>query len=74
MCRNGFFSQCDNANINGPEYGTAFFGGPKTSGPLQGCQVEYVRVPFANYNLVKIPSNVSDDQAILLSNIFPTAF
>lgn len=74
LCRNGFFSQCDIANPNGPEAGTAFFGGPKNSGPLNGCQAEYVRVPFANNNLISLPYEITDDQAILLSDIFPTAY
>lgn len=74
MCRKGFYSQCDVANPNGPDAGTAFFGGPTSSGPFQGCQAEFVRVPFANNNLVKIPDEISDDQAILLSDIFPTAY
>lgn len=74
MCRKGFYSQCNVANPNGPEAGTAFFGGPKTSGPFHGCQCEYVRVPFANHNLIKLDSEISDDQAILLSDIFPTAY
>lgn len=74
LCQQGFFAQCDVANPNGPESGTAFFGGPKRSGPFQGCQAEYVRVPFANHNLVKISEDVSDDKAILLSDIFPTAY
>jgi threonine dehydrogenase-like Zn-dependent dehydrogenase len=74
LCQKGFFAQCEVANPNGPEAGTAFFGGPKNSGPLQGCQSEFVRVPFANHNLVKLPSDVSDDKAILLSDIFPTAY
>ncbi len=73
-CRKGCYSQCLEANPNGPEAGTTFYGGPKDSGPLQGCQAEYVRVPFANVNLVKLPDEVSDDQAILLSDIFPTAY
>jgi threonine dehydrogenase-like Zn-dependent dehydrogenase len=37
-------------------------------------QAEQVRVPFANVNLVKLPHEVTDDQAILLSDIFPTAW
>ncbi|WED44001.1 alcohol dehydrogenase catalytic domain-containing protein [Legionella cardiaca] len=74
MCHQGFYSQCNKANPNGPDAGTAFFGGPSSTGPLQGCQAEYVRVPFANHNLVTIPENVSDSQAILLSDIFPTAY
>jgi threonine dehydrogenase-like Zn-dependent dehydrogenase len=31
-CREGYYSQCDNSNPNGPESGTAFFGGPESSG------------------------------------------
>ncbi|MBS0350644.1 MAG: hypothetical protein JSR33_05555 [Proteobacteria bacterium] len=59
---------------NGPGAGTTFFGGPKESGPLQGCQAEYVRVPFASADLVKLADKVTDHQAILLSDIFPTAY
>lgn len=73
-CRAGFYSQCDNANPNGPSAGTAFYGGPATTGPFNGMQAEFVRVPFANINLVKIPDGVTDDEAILLSDIFPTGY
>jgi threonine dehydrogenase-like Zn-dependent dehydrogenase len=73
-CRAGYFSQCDNANPNGKQAGTAFFGGPKETGPFNGLQAEYARVPFANVGLVKIPDNVNDDEAILLSDIFPTGY
>ncbi len=73
-CRAGYPSQCDNANPNGALAGTAFFGGPAASGPFDGLQAEFARVPFANAGLVKLPDEVSDDQAILLSDIFPTAY
>ncbi|HEY7354455.1 MAG TPA: zinc-dependent alcohol dehydrogenase [Terriglobales bacterium] len=73
-CRSGYFSQCDNINPNGPAAGTAFFGGPKQSGPFNGLQAEKARVPFANINLVKLPPDVDDDDAILLSDIFPTGY
>ena len=73
-CRSGYYAQCDNANPNGKQAGTAFFGGPEMTGPFQGLQAEYARVPFANAGLVKLPREVSDDQAILLSDIFPTAY
>jgi len=73
-CRAGYYSQCDNANPNGPAAGTAFYGGPKETGPFDGMQAEYVRVPFAHVNLVKLPESISNDQAILLSDIFPTGF
>jgi threonine dehydrogenase-like Zn-dependent dehydrogenase len=73
-CRSGYFAQCDNANPHGHQAGTCFFGGPKTSGPLHGMQAEYVRVPYSNVGLVKIPDGISDDKAIFLSDIFPTGY
>jgi threonine dehydrogenase-like Zn-dependent dehydrogenase len=73
-CRAGYYSQCDNANPNSPLAGTAFFGGPRNSGPFHGLQAEYARIPFANVGLVKLPDEVTDDQAILTSDIFPTGF
>jgi threonine dehydrogenase-like Zn-dependent dehydrogenase len=73
-CRAGYYAQCDNANPNGPDAGTAFFGGPKSSGPFDGLQAEKALIPFANVGLVKLPDEVDDDQAILLSDIVPTAY
>jgi threonine dehydrogenase-like Zn-dependent dehydrogenase len=73
-CRAGYYAQCDVANPNGPQAGTAFFGGPKATGPINGLQAEYARVPFAMTTLVRLPDSVNDDDAILLSDIFPTAW
>lgn len=73
-CRSGYYAQCDTANPNGPQAGTAFFGGPEPTGPFDGLQAEFARIPYANVGLVKLPSEVTDDQAILLSDIFPTAY
>lgn len=73
-CRAGFTSQCDNANPNGPSAGTAFFGGPAETGPFDGMQAEYVRVPLGHATLVKLPASVSDDQAIMISDIFTTGY
>src|SRR5690349_5163336 len=53
---------------------TAFYGGPKLSGPFHGLQAEKARIPYANACLVKIPDEVTDDQAILVSDIFPTGY
>ena len=73
-CRAGYFSQCDNANPNGPHAGTCFFGGPRTTGSIDGLQAEMARVPFAHTSMVKIPDAVTDDQALMLSDIFPTGY
>jgi threonine dehydrogenase-like Zn-dependent dehydrogenase len=73
-CRDGYYAQCDNANPNGQSAGTAFYGGPQESGGFNGLQAEKARIPFANVNLIKLPDEVSDEQAILLSDIFPTGY
>jgi threonine dehydrogenase-like Zn-dependent dehydrogenase len=73
-CRDGYFAQCDVANPNGPQAGTAFYGGPKESGPFDGLQAEYARIPYANVGPVPLPPEISDDQAICLSDIFPTGY
>lgn len=73
-CRAGCYSQCDRANPGGKHAGTAFFGGPESSGSFAGLQAEKARIPFANVGLIKVPDEVTDDQAILLSDIFPTAY
>ena len=73
-CRAGYYAQCDAANPNGRDAGTSFYGGPQTTGPFDGLQAEYARVPFAHTNLVPIPPGVSDEQAVMASDIFPTAW
>ncbi len=73
-CRAGYFAQCDHANPNGPRAGTAYFGGPKSTGPFNGLQAEFARIPHANVGLVRIPDDVTDEQALMLSDIFPTGY
>ena len=42
-------------------------------GPYQGGQAEYVRVPFADYNALKLPPGKEhEDDFALLADIFPT--
>lgn len=73
-CRAGYYAQCDTVNPGGKRAGTAFFGGPAAAGGFDGLQAEKARIPYAHVGLVKLPDSVSDDQALLLSDIFPTAW
>lgn len=41
---------------------------------IDGTQAEYVRVPFANQGLNKIPDTVSDEQALFVGDILATGF
>jgi threonine dehydrogenase-like Zn-dependent dehydrogenase len=73
-CRAGYQSQCNVANPHGANAGTVFFGGPEEAGGLDGLQAEYARIPFAGVGLVKLPEEITDDQAILMSDILPTSY
>jgi alcohol dehydrogenase len=41
---------------------------------INGTQAEYVRVPFAESSLHKLPEGVRDEAALMLSDILPTGF
>src|SRR5256885_3991428 len=73
-CRAGYQAQCGVAHPKGPHAGTAFYGGGDAGGNFDGLQAEYARIAHAAANLVRLPESVDDDQAILLSDIFPTAW
>ncbi|MDR5822431.1 zinc-dependent alcohol dehydrogenase [Caballeronia sp. LZ043] len=73
-CRKGYTAQCDEANPNGAAAGTAFFGGPQSTDPINGLQAQYARTPHANASLIKLPEGVDDERAILMSDIFPTGY
>lgn len=43
-------------------------------GGFSGTQAEYCRVLYGNTNLLKIPSGLSDEKALYLSDIIPTSY
>jgi len=63
-CRAGDVVICRNA-------GTKVFG---TSLELHGGQAEAVAVPAADSSVVKIPAGITDEQAVLLTDILPTGY
>ena len=66
-CRAGLYSHCLD-----PE-GTAGIGWI-LGHLIDGTQAEYVRIPFGENSLYKVPDGVSDAEAVLLSDILPTGF
>ena len=50
------------------------FGYSHMLGGFAGGQAEYARVPFADVGTIKILDGISDDQALFLSDIFPTGY
>ena len=63
-CRAGDVVVCANA-------GTKVFG---TSLELAGGQAEAVGVPAADASVVRIPEEITDEQAVLLTDILPTGY
>jgi alcohol dehydrogenase len=56
-------------------YGQCLGGGGWILGHLiDGTQAEYVRVPYADTSTYKLPELVSDEAALLLADILPTAY
>ncbi|WZL74015.1 glutathione-dependent formaldehyde dehydrogenase [Clostridiaceae bacterium 35-E11] len=71
-CEHDLWSQCDNSNPNG-EVG-AIFGYSKTLGGYDGGQAEYLRVPYANVGPTIVPEELTDEQALFLTDILPTSY
>lgn len=81
FCQHQEWSLCDNSNPNGwmqePLFGhgtAGIFGYSHLFGGYAGAQAEYVRVPFADYGCVKVPDGLSDEQALPVSDAFPTGY
>ncbi|MDB4433355.1 zinc-binding dehydrogenase [bacterium] len=67
-CRRGLFSGCAVTTAGGTRTNIAGF-----SAVFPGGQAELARVPFADVNVFAIPDGVSDEQAVFLTDILPTA-
>ena len=63
FCKKGFVNNCTNPN-----------GGWALGCRIDGGQAEFVRVPYADHGLNKIPDNVSDEQALFVGDILATGF
>lgn len=56
-------------------YGQCTGGGGWILGHLiDGVQADYARIPFADNSMYKIPSGLSDEQVLFLTDILPTSF
>jgi threonine dehydrogenase-like Zn-dependent dehydrogenase len=61
----------------GPDRGPArrgAFGYSHLLGGFAGGQAQYARVPFADVGPLKVPNGIPDEQALFLSDIFPTGY
>ncbi|MFU2360992.1 MAG: alcohol dehydrogenase [Phascolarctobacterium sp.] len=63
FCKKGFVNNCTNLH-----------GGWALGCRIDGGQAEYVRVPYADQGLNKIPDSVTDEQALFVGDILATGF
>jgi len=80
-CKRQLWSSCDNSNPNAwmaekmMGYSpSGLFGYSHLTGGYAGGQAEYVRVPFADVGPFKIPEDLTDEQVVFLTDIFPTGY
>jgi threonine dehydrogenase-like Zn-dependent dehydrogenase len=82
FCRRMETALCDTSNPEGAEkmkkaYGHAaagLFGYSHMYGGYPGGQAEYARVPCADFGAFKVPDELTDEQVLFLTDIFPTGF
>ncbi|HEY8515240.1 MAG TPA: zinc-dependent alcohol dehydrogenase [Candidatus Binatia bacterium] len=81
FCREKLFSLCENSNPNAwmaeklwGHSPCGIFGYSHMLGGYAGGQAEYVRVPYADVNHIKIPHGIDDEKVLFLSDILPTGY
>ena len=82
FCQHMLPGHCENSNPAhyGPEGGIlkekggGLFGYTDLYGGYNGGQAQYVRVPFADFGPRKVPENLSDEEVLFLTDIFPTGY
>lgn len=61
FCKKGFINNCQN-------------GGWMLGCKIDGCQAEYIRIPYADNGLTKIPDNVSYKNALFVGDILSSGY
>jgi threonine dehydrogenase-like Zn-dependent dehydrogenase len=81
FCERQLFAGCENSNPNAwmaeklwGHSPCGIFGYSHLVGGYAGGQAQYARVPFADVGPIKVPEDLSDEQVLFLSDIFPTAY
>jgi len=74
MCRQSLPSQCETTQVTEHGTGAALLGYSMLYGQVPGGQAEHLRVPHADYGLMKVGTELPDDNYLFLSDILPTAW
>src|SRR5437773_2044583 len=67
-CLHGHAAQCGHGE------GYSAIGGWRMGNTIHGAQAEYVKIPYAQANLARIPDELADEQVVLLADIASTGF
>jgi alcohol dehydrogenase len=70
-CLDGHGSQCGSSRQGGHPHA---LGGWRFGNTIDGCQAEYLRVPFAQANLTLVPEHLGDEQVLMCPDIMSTGF
>lgn len=73
FCQKELYSNCHNVNPEATAVG-GIYGYSHTTGGYDGGQAEYVRVPMADVGPTVIPSDLDLDDAVLLTDAYPTGY
>jgi threonine dehydrogenase-like Zn-dependent dehydrogenase len=81
FCQRQLYSCCENSNPNAAlaeefwgQSPSGLFGYSHLLGGFAGGQAEYARVPFADVGPIKVDGDLTDEQVLFLSDIFPTGY
>lgn len=81
QCKRGYFSVCQKSNrkkhLADKVFGhttAGLFGYTHLTGGYPGGQAEYLRVPYADTTVQKVPEGIPDEKLLFLSDIFPTGW
>jgi threonine dehydrogenase-like Zn-dependent dehydrogenase len=74
MCTRGLTTQCETTQNRDQRTGATLYGYTELYGQVPGGQAEYLRVPLADANAMKINSDLPDERYLFLSDILPTAW
>ncbi|HEX8036764.1 MAG TPA: zinc-dependent alcohol dehydrogenase, partial [Ktedonobacterales bacterium] len=80
-CQHGLFSLCENSNPNAHiaekmmgHAPAGIYGYSHMLGGYAGGQAQYARVPYADVDTIKIPDDLTDEQVLFLSDVYPTGY
>ena len=81
QCKRRYYSVCQKSNrkkhLADKVFGhttAGLFGYSHLTGGYPGGQAEYLRVPFADTTVQKVPEGIPDEKLLFLSDIFPTGW